>query len=61
MEKIKELITINKGKKPKIISPEPQNSFLPYVDIKAFEKNIIDNYTDGELMKRLKNRGYTCK
>ena len=48
MEKIKELITINKGKKPKIISPEPQNSFLPYVDIKAFEKNIIDNYTDGE-------------
>ena len=48
MKKIKELITINKGKKPKIISPEPQNSFLPYVDIKAFEKNIIDNYTDGE-------------
>jgi hypothetical protein len=22
---------------------------------------VGDNYTDGELMKRLKNRGYTCK
>ena len=23
--------------------------------------SVGDNYTDGELMKRLKNRGYTCK
>ena len=38
-----------KGKKPKTISKEKMNGFeIPYVDIKAFEKGIIDNYTDGE-------------
>lgn len=37
-----------KGKKPKRISKEKTKEYsLPYVNIKAFEKNIIDEYTDG--------------
>jgi len=37
-----------KGKKPKRISKEKtKECSLPYVNIKAFEKNIIDEYTDG--------------
>jgi type I restriction enzyme, S subunit len=38
-----------KGKKPKNISKVKTEKFsIPYVNIKAFEKNIIDEYTDGE-------------
>jgi type I restriction enzyme S subunit len=37
-----------KGKKPKAISNEKTKEFsVPYINIKAFEKNIIDEYTDG--------------
>jgi type I restriction enzyme, S subunit len=37
-----------KGKKPKRISTvKTKECFLPYVNIKAFEKGIIDEYTDG--------------
>ncbi|HTM67353.1 MAG TPA: restriction endonuclease subunit S [Flavipsychrobacter sp.] len=37
-----------KGKKPKSVSKEKNERFnIPYVNIKAFEKNIIDEYTDG--------------
>ncbi len=37
-----------KGKKPKRISKEKtKECSIPYVNIKAFEKNIIDEYTDG--------------
>jgi type I restriction enzyme S subunit len=37
-----------KGKKPKRISPvKTKECNVPYVNIKAFEKNIIDEYTDG--------------
>lgn len=45
---INDIIEIKKGKKPKTIVKELQESFLPYVDIKAFEQGIVDNYTDGE-------------
>ena len=47
--KLSEVARSTKGKKPKTISKEKTNGFeIPYVDIKAFEKGIIDNYTDGE-------------
>lgn len=37
-----------KGKKPKNISPEKTETCpIPYVNIKAFEKKLIDEYTDG--------------
>jgi type I restriction enzyme, S subunit len=37
-----------KGKKPKSISKERTKEFsVPYVNIKAFEQNIIDEYTNG--------------
>ncbi len=43
-----DIIKIKKGKKPKILAKEPNENFMPYVDIKAFEQGIIDNYTNGE-------------
>lgn len=46
--KIDNIVTIQKGKKPKIVVKNSQNRYMPYVDIKAFERGIIDNYTDGE-------------
>ena len=47
--KLGEIAQSAKGKKPKSVSKEKTYSFaIPYVDIKAFEKGIIDNYTDGE-------------
>ncbi len=42
-----DIIKIEKGKKPKNESPTAQEGFLPYVDIKAFEKGIIASYADG--------------
>ena len=37
-----------KGKKPKAVSKEKTHKFsIPYINIKAFERNIIDEYTDG--------------
>jgi len=37
-----------KGKKPKRISPvKTKECSMPYVNIKAFEKKVIDEYTDG--------------
>ena len=47
--KLSEIAHSTKGKKPKTLSKEKTIGFaIPYVDIKAFEKGIIDNYTDGE-------------
>ena len=50
--KLKAVVQHKKGKKPKILSETQDNNFLPYVDIKAFEKRIIQKYaheTDGVL------------
>ncbi|MEI0700721.1 restriction endonuclease subunit S [Brachyspira intermedia] len=41
---LKDLITVKKGKKPKDLYSEYQSGLMPYIDIKCFEKNIIDNY-----------------
>ena len=47
--KLSEIARSTKGKKPQTISKEKTDGFeIPYVDIKAFEKGIIDNYTNGE-------------
>ena len=46
--KIETLISLTKGKKPLNILQNVEDSYLPYVDIKAFETGIVDNYTDGE-------------
>lgn len=47
--KLSEIARSTKGKKPKSVSKEKTDGFeIPYVDIKAFEKGIINNYTDGE-------------
>lgn len=47
--KFSEIARSTKGKKPKSVSKEKTDGFeIPYVDIKAFEKGIVDNYTDGE-------------
>lgn len=47
--KLSEIARSTKGKKPKSVSKENADGFeIPYVDIKAFEKGIVDNYTDGE-------------
>ncbi len=38
-----------KGKKPKNLCERMSDECnIPYIDIKAFEKNIVDKYTDGE-------------
>ena len=47
--KLSEIARSTKGKKPKSVSKEKTDGFeIPYVDIKAFEKGTVDNYTDGE-------------
>ena len=45
---LSKIIEIKKGKKPISQSKEKVAEQLPYVDIKAFETGIVDNYTDGK-------------
>lgn len=40
------IMNMAKGKKPANQSPEKRDGFMPYVDIKAFETNTVENYTD---------------
>lgn len=43
-----DLVKIEKGKRPKILSKTPTEEFsIPYINIKGFEQNIIDEYTNG--------------
>lgn len=46
------ILHMEKGKKPLAQSKEPADGYLPYVDIKAFEQGVIDNYatTDKSLL-----------
>lgn len=46
--KLESLIHLSKGKKAEVLSPIEKSGYLPYVDIKAFEQGIVDNYTNGE-------------
>lgn len=46
--KLGELVITEKGKKPKLVSKvKTKECCIPYVNINAFEKKIIDEYTDG--------------
>lgn len=46
--KLGEYVISVKGKKPKRVSSvKTKECSVPYINIKAFEKNIIDEYTDG--------------
>ncbi len=47
--KLGEYAKAQKGKKPKNLSANKNETYkIPYVNIKAFEKNEVDEYTDGE-------------
>ncbi|SFF49744.1 type I restriction enzyme, S subunit [Paenibacillus algorifonticola] len=49
LEKLGEFSLNEKGRKPKrVVKEQKEGYMLPYVNIKAFEKNLIDEYTDGE-------------
>lgn len=49
IERLGDFVLYQKGKKPKNISKNKDSIYhLPYVNIKAFEQNLIDEYTDGE-------------
>lgn len=49
VKKLGEVCTYSKGKKPKVLSTETGDTInIPYINIKAFEKGIFDEYTDGE-------------
>ncbi len=49
LEKLGDFVVYQKGKKPKIINKfQTDKCRLPYINIKAFEKNIVDEYTDGD-------------
>ncbi len=39
-------VIYGKGKKPKILSEKNREGFVPYINIKAFEKGVIDEYAD---------------
>lgn len=42
------LLTLKKGKKPKSQSSVKEKGMQPYVDIKAFETGVVDNYTNDD-------------
>ena len=49
IKKLGEVCKYNKGRKPKkLVSEKQDNIAIPYINIKAFEKGIFDEYTDGE-------------
>lgn len=57
--KLGTILHMEKGRKPIAQAKEPVEGYLPYVDIKAFEQGIVDNYAatgksllceDGELL-----------
>ncbi len=48
MVRVGDYVISVKGKKPRRVSKErTKECSIPYINIKAFEKNIIDEYTDG--------------
>ena len=47
-KKLNEILKMSKGKNPSNLFTENQAGYMPYVDIKAFEKGIVINYTDDE-------------
>ncbi|MFQ5786406.1 MAG: restriction endonuclease subunit S [Thermodesulfobacteriota bacterium] len=48
---LENVVLKGKGKKPKKLSKEKINGMVPYIDIRAFEKGIIEQYADIESSK----------
>jgi len=47
--KLGDVCTYSKGKKPALLTKSiSESTYLPYINIKAFEKGIFDEYTNGE-------------
>ena len=46
--KLNEVVSYKKGKKPKVLEEAVFDGAVPYLDIKAFEKNEIRRYADKE-------------
>lgn len=44
LTELESILHMEKGKKPKAQVKVPTDGYLPYVDIKAFEQGVIDNY-----------------
>ena len=42
------ILHMEKGKKPLSQRSDEADGYLPYVDIKAFEQGIVDNYASAE-------------
>jgi type I restriction enzyme, S subunit len=49
LKKLGEVCTYSKGKKPSVLKDtKTKDCTVPYINIKAFEKGIFDEYTNGE-------------
>ena len=48
---LKEVVIPTKGKKPKYLNELPFENSVPYIDIKALEKDVIEQYADIESSK----------
>jgi len=44
---LREILDFVKGKKPKNLGAKNELLTIPYINIKAFEKKVIDKFTDG--------------
>ena len=52
--KLEHIVWHKKGSKPKKLYTSMQKGYVPYIDIKAFEKNILEQYTEINLAKLTK-------
>lgn len=52
--KLEYMVWHKKGSKPKKLYISMQEGYVPYIDIKAFEKNILEQYTEINLAKLTK-------
>jgi len=48
LTELSNVVIYKKGKKPKKLINEKKDGYIPYVNIKAFEQKIIDEYADIE-------------
>ena len=48
-------VIYGKGKKPRKLAPKALNGMVPYINIKAFEKCIVDEYADIASSKLIDN------
>jgi type I restriction enzyme S subunit len=44
--RLEEIVTKKKGKKPAVLRDTPAEGFIPYLDIRAIEKNVIREYAE---------------